>query len=155
MTKCLNAQGLTTVVALEAHAKESEAEDAAANNETWVSYPDDSPRRSPFFAGDSRAAMVPLLAHEVRPYSNCNISLHLLVCGSPYEKGPQVFGWFFSLCCHPSSLIKARHVSGRHHFGKWHVFSHAICLYASSGHSTKNFFRLQGKTWSAKPGKIS
>lgn len=88
-------------------------------------------------------------------HSNCNISLHLLVCGSPYVKGPQVFGWFFSLCCHPSSLVKARHVSERHHFGKWPVFSHAMCLYASSGDSTKNFFRLQAKTWSAKPGKIS
>ncbi|EIE26267.1 hypothetical protein COCSUDRAFT_39407 [Coccomyxa subellipsoidea C-169] len=50
-------QGMRAVIAL---AKEPSTEDqleAAAANETWVAYPDDSPRRSPFFAGDSRAAM--------------------------------------------------------------------------------------------------
>ncbi len=62
--KGFDVQGMRAVIAL---AKEPSTEDqleAAAANETWVAYPDDSPRRSPFFAGDSRAAMVPLLAHQ-------------------------------------------------------------------------------------------
>ncbi len=58
-------QGIRAVVASVQEPSEAEKAEAAANNETWVTFPDDSPRRSPFFAGDSRAAMVPLLAHEV------------------------------------------------------------------------------------------
>ncbi len=57
---------MRAVVALVQEPSDAEKAEAAANNETWVTFPDDSPRRSPFFAGDSRAAMVPLLAHEAR-----------------------------------------------------------------------------------------
>ena len=60
-------QGMRAVVALAQEPTAEERAEAAAANETWVAYPDDSPRRSPFFAGDSRAAMVPLLAHQARP----------------------------------------------------------------------------------------
>jgi hypothetical protein len=58
---------MRAVVALAQEPTAQERTEAAAANETWVAYPDDSPRRSPFFAGDSRAAMVPLLAHQARP----------------------------------------------------------------------------------------
>lgn len=60
-------QGMRAVVALAQEPSAQERAEAAAANETWVAYPDDSPRRSPFFAGDSRAAMVPLLAHQAGP----------------------------------------------------------------------------------------
>jgi len=63
------AQGIRAVVALEKAVGAADKAEAAAVNETWVVYPDDSPRRSPFFAGDSRAAMVPLLAHQVTSFS--------------------------------------------------------------------------------------
>ena len=64
---------MRAVIAL---AKEPSTEDrleAAAANETWVAHPDDSPRRSPFFAGDSRAAMVPLLAHQASTLYQINV----------------------------------------------------------------------------------
>ncbi|CAL8466520.1 g6056 [Coccomyxa elongata] len=50
-------KGMRAVVALVQEPTDVEKAEAAANNETWVTFPDDSPRRSPFFAGDSRAAM--------------------------------------------------------------------------------------------------
>ncbi|KAK9916685.1 hypothetical protein WJX75_005772 [Coccomyxa subellipsoidea] len=50
-------KGMRAVVALAQEPTAQERTEAAAANETWVAYPDDSPRRSPFFAGDSRAAM--------------------------------------------------------------------------------------------------
>lgn len=56
------------MVALEKEVDAADKAEAAAVNETWVVYPDDSPRRSPFFAGDSRAALVPLLAHQVTSF---------------------------------------------------------------------------------------
>lgn len=38
--------------------------DGRAHNETWMYYPDDTPLRS-MYAGDSRAALMPFLAHKV------------------------------------------------------------------------------------------
>ncbi len=51
-----------------AFAKEQEEQlvrDARAINETWLAYPDDDPVRTSSTAADSRAALAPLLAHQV------------------------------------------------------------------------------------------
>ena len=52
-------------VAFAAEQEQGLAEEAAAANETWLVYPDDDPVRTVTSAADSRAAIVPLLAHQV------------------------------------------------------------------------------------------
>ena len=42
---------------------------AAAHNETYVFYPDDTPLHSLALKGDSRAALVPFMAHRCAPSS--------------------------------------------------------------------------------------
>lgn len=53
-------------VAFAAEQEQGLAEEAAAANETWLVYPDDDPVRTVTSAADSRAAIVPLLAHQVQ-----------------------------------------------------------------------------------------
>ena len=57
-------QGTRTLIAANFHPSEAMLADGRAHNETWVYYPDDVPLRS-MYAGDSRAALMPFLAHKV------------------------------------------------------------------------------------------
>ena len=54
------------VVAFAMEQGEHARRDAAAANETWLAYPDDDPVRTVTSGADSRAALVPLLAHQVK-----------------------------------------------------------------------------------------
>lgn len=57
-------QGIRTLIAANFHPSEAMLADGRAHNETWMYYPDDVPLRS-LYAGDSRAALMPFLAHKV------------------------------------------------------------------------------------------
>ena len=54
------------VVAFATEQDEEARSEAAAANETWLAYPDDSPVRTVTSGADSRAALAPLLAHQVK-----------------------------------------------------------------------------------------
>lgn len=59
-------QGIQTVVTVnEAALVTKHAPDAAASNEIWVEYMDDTPPLRAKHPGDPRAAFTPWLAHEV------------------------------------------------------------------------------------------
>jgi hypothetical protein len=84
-------------VAFAAEQEQGLAEEAAAANETWLVYPDDDPVRTVTSAADSRAALVPLLAHQVKcntPGLACKPSANSPSCmqematkvGSPVRK---------------------------------------------------------------------
>ena len=57
-------QGIKTFIATNYNLTEGNRTAAAAHNETYAHYPDDSPLHSLALKGDSRAALVPFLAHE-------------------------------------------------------------------------------------------
>ena len=59
-------QGMRGVVAFATEQDEQAREGAAAAHETWVAYPNDDPVRTVTSGADSRAALVPLLAHKVK-----------------------------------------------------------------------------------------
>ncbi len=56
-------QGLRTLVATNETPPVWKVKEGRKHNETWTWYPDDEPLRS-LYAGDSRAAMVPFIAHK-------------------------------------------------------------------------------------------
>ena len=58
-------QGMRGVVAFATEQEEALIREGIAANETWIAYPDDDPVRTSTSAADSRAALVPLLAHKV------------------------------------------------------------------------------------------
>ena len=58
-------QGMRGVVAFATKQHEHTGREAAAANETWLAYPDDDPVRTVTSGADSRAALAPLLAHQV------------------------------------------------------------------------------------------
>lgn len=58
-------QGMGGVVAFATEQDEEARREAAAANETWLAYPDDDPLRTVTSGADSRAALTPLLAHQV------------------------------------------------------------------------------------------
>lgn len=62
-------QGIRTYVASNQTLTAEERPAVAALGETWEAYPDDVPLRSLALKGDSRAALVPFLAHRFRPLS--------------------------------------------------------------------------------------
>ena len=53
------------VVAFAREQDESARREAAALNETWLAYPDGKPLRAVTLGAESRAALAPLLAHQV------------------------------------------------------------------------------------------
>lgn len=55
---------MRTYIALNHPPTEEQIADGKLHNETWGHYPDDNPRRS-MYPGDSRAGLVPFLAHQV------------------------------------------------------------------------------------------
>lgn len=55
---------MRTLIAANFHPSDAMQEEGRAFNETWIYYPDDVPLRS-LYAGDSRAALMPFLAHKV------------------------------------------------------------------------------------------
>ena len=56
-------QGVRTFVAGNTPAPDVLVQEGKLHNETWSYYPDDSPLRS-LYGGDTRAALVPYLAHD-------------------------------------------------------------------------------------------
>lgn len=62
-TSALIWQGMRTVISSNNQPAEELLRDGQLHNETWVTYPDDNPLRS-LYGGDSRAALVPFLAHR-------------------------------------------------------------------------------------------
>lgn len=56
-------KGVRTVIANNFHPTEAMIEEGKLHNETWVYYPDDNPLRS-MYGGDSRAALMPFIAHK-------------------------------------------------------------------------------------------
>ena len=61
------------VVAFATEQDEHMREEAAAANETWLAYPDDDPVRTATSGADTRAALMPLLAHQVRLPTNASV----------------------------------------------------------------------------------
>ena len=61
---CHAMQGVRTFVATNYNLTEGNRTANAAHNETYAYYPDDAPLHSLALKGDSRAALVPFLAHE-------------------------------------------------------------------------------------------
>lgn len=59
---CLLLQGMRTFVAGNSPAPDALVQEGKKHNETWSYYPDDVPLRS-LYGGDTRAALVPYLAH--------------------------------------------------------------------------------------------
>lgn len=57
-------QGIRTFIATNYNLTEGNRTANAGHNETYAFYPDDSPLHSLALKGDSRAALVPFLAHE-------------------------------------------------------------------------------------------
>lgn len=60
-------QGIRTFVATNHTLTGNEKDLFVGEGETWSSYPDDVPLRSLALKGDSRAALVPFLAHRSQP----------------------------------------------------------------------------------------
>ena len=58
----LSVQGVRTYVAGNSPAPNALVQEGKRHNETWSYYPDDAPLRS-LYGGDTRAALVPYLAH--------------------------------------------------------------------------------------------
>lgn len=57
-------QGIRTFIATNVKPSPELIEEGKRHNETWAHYADDQPLRS-LYAGDTRAGMVPFLAHKV------------------------------------------------------------------------------------------
>ena len=62
MTRMMSVQGVRTYVAGNSPAPDVLVQEGKLHNETWSYYPDDAPLRS-LYGGDTRAALVPYLAH--------------------------------------------------------------------------------------------
>lgn len=62
LTNTLSVQGVRTYVAGNSPAPNALVQEGKLHNETWSYYPDDAPLRS-LYGGDTRAALVPYLAH--------------------------------------------------------------------------------------------
>lgn len=73
------AQGIRTVVAMDAYPTEEQRRGAAEAEETWVFYPNDLPKRSAY-SGDTRWALTPFLAHQVAPLIAPLTTEHCSVC---------------------------------------------------------------------------
>ncbi|KAK9815274.1 hypothetical protein WJX72_000949 [[Myrmecia] bisecta] len=56
-------QGIRAFIASDAELSDEQKAERRAFNETWCNYPNDEPLRS-YYPGDSRAALVPFLAHR-------------------------------------------------------------------------------------------
>lgn len=62
LTMVMSSQGVRTYVAGNSPAPDVLVQEGKLHNETWSYYPDDAPLRS-LYGGDTRAALVPYLAH--------------------------------------------------------------------------------------------
>ena len=63
-------QGMRGVIAFAREQDERARRESAAANETWLAYPDDNPVRTVISGADSRAALAPLLAHQVGSHAS-------------------------------------------------------------------------------------
>lgn len=119
----LSVQGVRTYVAGNSPAPNALVQEGKLHNETWSYYPDDAPLRS-LYGGDTRAALVPYLAHasfgdtyKWLLYGDDDTvwfmeSVMKLLQDFDPDLPYFITGWFHKLCCYSGCMsFRAEHFS--------------------------------------------